>query len=207
VGELGPWEPLSPDGVEAVLSDASFAWWLGGGWSLDLLIGAQTREHHDIDVVVLRPDLARVRAHFAAWDLHVADPPGTGALRPWFPGAPLRADLHDVWCRRGASEPWCLQVMVDDVDGSEWVYRRDRRIRRPVAGLSGRASRSGRSALAPEIQLLYKSTSLREKDQVDFDRVVPLLVAEDRDWLSSALALSSPGHMWLERLADGPAGS
>lgn len=205
MGELGPWKPLSPDGVAAVLAGASFAWWFAGGWSLDFLIGEQSREHHDIDVLVLRPELARVRAHFATWDLHVADPPGKGTLCPWPSGATLNADLHDVWCRRGADEPWCLQLMVDDVDGGDWVYRRDRRIRRPIASLGGRASRSGRSSLLPEIQLLYKSTDLREKDQVDFDCVVPFLTAEERAWLYSALMFSSPEHEWLERLVDAPA--
>lgn len=206
MADLGPWEPLSPDDAQTVLSGVPFVWWLAGGWSLDLLIGRPTRDHHDIDVTVLRPELAQVRDSFAAWDLHVADPPGTGTLRLWPLGTMLGAELHDVWCRRRPGEAWCLQIMVDDVDGDAWMYRRDIRIRRPVASLSGRASRPGCAVLSPEIQLLYKSEGLREKDQADFDRFSALLTEEERTWLRGALELASPEHPWLDCLAQPPTG-
>ena len=158
---LGPWEPLTPAAVRALFAGAGFSWWIAGGWSLDLLVGRQTRRHTDIDVTVLRPDIALVRARFATWDLHVADPPGSGTLRPWPVGAELTPELHDVWCRRAEGEPWRVQIMIDDVEREEWVYRRDARIRRPLAALRGRASYPDMPVLSPEIQLLYKSKGQR----------------------------------------------
>jgi hypothetical protein len=176
-------------------------WWIAGGWSLDLLVGRQTRRHADIDVTVLRADADAVRAHFAAWDLCVADPPGAGTLRPWRLGEELATDLHDVWCRRGPGEPWRFQIMIDDTEDEDWVYRRHARVRRPLATLWGRASSPDMPVLSPEIQLLYKSKSRREKDEVDFARVLPLLTEEEKKWLGLALDLVAPGHPWSDRIS------
>lgn len=206
MADLGPWEALSPEGVRALFADAPFAWWLGGGWSLDRLAGYQTRDHADTDVQVLRPEAPRVRGWLAHWDVHVADPPGTGTLRPWPLDEELGAGLHDVWCRRAEGDPWRLQLMVADVEGEDWVYRRAPRIRRPVTSLAGRASAPGLPVLAPEIQLLYKSKGGREKDQADFVRFAPLLTGGERGWLRGALETASPGHPWLPALG-GPAGT
>ena len=72
---------MSPEEVTDVLADLDCAWWVAGGWALDLHLGKQTRAHADVDVLVLRDDLRKVRCHLSGWDLHAADPPGT--LRPW----------------------------------------------------------------------------------------------------------------------------
>jgi hypothetical protein len=175
-------------------------WWIAGGWALDLHLGRQTRPHHDLDVLVLRADLAGVRERLRGWDLHAADPPGAGRLRPWPEDELLPAALHDVWCRETPTSPWALQLMVDDTDGADWVYRRDPRIRRPVAELHGPASTPGRPVLAPEVQLLGKSRTGRAKDVADLYAVVGSLDAHQRDWLRRALTTVDPGHGWLEIL-------
>jgi hypothetical protein len=53
---------------------------------------------------------------------------------------------------------------------------------------------------APEIQLLYKSKSIRPKDQTDFDTVIGLLDKDARAWLRKSLAIMSPYHAWLSSL-------
>lgn len=157
--------------MAAVLEAFDVPWWLAGGCPLDAFLGRQTRDHADIDVSVLRRDQAAVRAHLAAWDLHVADPPGT--LRPWTSDV---ATAHDVWCRRTPGEPWAFQLMLEDSDGDDWVYRRDPRVRRPIASLGDRV-------LVPEVQLLYKSKDPRPKDLADRALVLPLLSETAREWL------------------------
>jgi len=202
MADLGPWEPLTPRDVQELFAGVAFPWWLAGGWSLDQLAGHQTRAHGDTDVLVLRPDAARVRAQLRAWDVHVADPPGAGMLRPWPEDETLPPALHDVWCRSAPEGPWRLQVMVDDVEGDDWVYRRNRRVRRPVATLGGRASAPGLPVLSPDIQLLYKSAHLRPKDEADIARFAPLLDAAERAWLHAALRTVSPDHPWLRQLDE-----
>jgi hypothetical protein len=86
----------------------------------------------------------------------------------------------------------------DDVD--DWLFRRDNRIRRPVTTLFGRASRPGLPVLAPEVQLLYKNGSHREKDADDFVSALPHLAVDERNWLRDALRATRPDHDWIGRL-------
>lgn len=200
--ELGLWEPLSVDAVNRLLQSATVPWWIAGGWAIDLHLGHRSRAHADIDVLVLRPHLQDLRGCLAGWDLYAADPPGT--LVPWPAETSLPLGVHDVWCRPSRQHPWQLQLMVDDLtadDDTAWVYRRDERIRRPWAMLTGPASQSGRPVLTPEIQLLYKSHQPRPKDQTDFAALSDELSDDQRRWLLDALLLTQPNHPWIHRLA------
>lgn len=125
--------------------------------------GRETRAHADVDVLFLRADQAAVQRHLAGWDLQAADPPG--CLRPLVEGESLATGIHDVWCRRSPSSPWSPQLVIDESDGDQRVYRRDARIRRSVVGLAGPASNAERRVLSPDVQLLYKSADPREKDE------------------------------------------
>jgi len=196
--ELGRWDPMRPQRAATELAGLPTPWWIAGGWAIDLLLGRQSRVHGDLDVLILRRDHTEVREHLADWDLHAADPPGT--LRPWPVGEVLPVHVHDVWCRRDAGSAWELQLMIDDTDGDDWVFRRDARIRRPIAALSGRASTATLPVLSPDVQLLYKSKGLREKDVADFEVIRPHLASRERDSLRAALETASPGHPWIERL-------
>lgn len=189
-----PWSPLDPAALPGLLGGVGAPWWLAGGWAIDAFVGEVTREHEDTDVLVLRRDQAVFRSALASWDLHAADPPGT--LRPWPVGETLPLEVHDVWCRPTSSSPWALQLMIDDTDGEDWVYRRDARLRRPVSSLAGPASDVRRQVLAPEVQLLQKSKGLRPKDEADLAVAAPLLSPAARSWLRDALDLVSPGHPW-----------
>jgi GNAT superfamily N-acetyltransferase len=170
-------------------------WWIAGGWALDLFLGYESRPHADTDVLVLRRDQSAVHQALSGWDLHAADPPG--ALRPWESGEELPVCVHDVWCRASAGAPWALQVMLAEAVGDAWVYRRDRRVRVPLAAL-GRVSPDGLPYLAPEVQLLHKARPIsRPKDVADFAAVAPRLPADRRAWLRDALVLCAPAHPWL----------
>ena len=53
----------------------------------------------------------------------------------------------------------------------------------------------------PEIVLLFKAKHAhRDRDQSDFEAVVPRLEPERRRWLAEALEQVHPGHPWLDRL-------
>jgi lincosamide nucleotidyltransferase A/C/D/E len=49
-------------GVLSLLQRAGLTAWVDGGWGVDALLGEATREHADLDLVVLRPQLAAVRS-------------------------------------------------------------------------------------------------------------------------------------------------
>lgn len=196
--DLEPWEPMLPADVTDLLRQATFPWWIAGGWAIDLYLGRQTRPHDDLDVLILREDQLAVQQALSGWDLHAADPPGT--LRPWLASEVLPAEVHDLWCRRTPSSAWSLQVMIDDASDGVWTYRRDDRIRRPVDDLDGNACDGDPRVLAPEIQLLQKSKTPRPKDEADFLAVKDLLGPDQRTWLVQCLTLTAPTHHWLAQL-------
>lgn len=196
--ELAPWDPMSPREAAIEFTAWPHPWWVAGGWAIDLLLGRQTRPHGDLDIIVLRRDQARVRDLLSTWDVYAADPPGV--LRRWPIGEILPEHVHDVWCRRRPGAAWELQLMIEDTDGDEWVFRRDPRVRRSIESLTGRASTADLPVLSADVQLLYKSRDARAKDLADLEAVGPHLTSSERDWLRCALGIVSPGHPWISLL-------
>ena len=195
---LGSWSPLSLPAVAQLLAGVREPWWIAGVWAIDLFVGRTTRAHDDVDVQIRRDDQLAFQAALATWDLHAADPPGT--LRPWRRGEVLPPAVQDVWCRPAPAAPWAFQFMLADTVGDQWVFRRDRRVRRSLAALT-RRSDAGLPYVAPEVQLLFKARATpRPKDEHDFAIAHGLLNTEARAWLAAALTLYSPDHPWLTRL-------
>jgi len=157
------WRALEPRDALELMRGYDGPWWVGDGWALDLFLGRTTREHADLDVVVLRDDQERVCDHFAGWDLQVAH---GGELRPWR-GERLELPLHNLWARR-TEGPWELELLLMESNGHEWRFRRDERVTLPLAQVG--MERDGIPHLAPEIPLLYKAKEPRPSDEADFRR-------------------------------------
>ena len=192
------WQPLTVDEVASLLAGLRVPWWIAGGQAIDLFVGRQTRSHGDTDVLIRRQDQLAVQTHLWAWDLHRATYPG---LAHWEKGAFLTGRFRDIWCRPNARAPWMLQLMLLDTDGDQWVFKRDRTIRGPLSDL-GSYSASGICYLRPEIQLLYKAKAkTMEKDQADFEVVLPLMPKASCAWLLDGLTKRFPeGHDWIQSL-------
>lgn len=71
---FGVWQPWYPHEVARFFSSLVVPWWIAGGWALDLFLGAQTRDHDDIDVQILRRDQQEVRVLLHGWDVQAAPP-------------------------------------------------------------------------------------------------------------------------------------
>lgn len=192
--EHGVWQPLSPREATSLLSVLRIPWWIAGGWAIDLFVGRTTRPHDDIDVQIIRDDQLAIQELLLAWDLHAADPPGT--LRPWKRGEVLPPHVHDVWCRPDATSPCALQLMLADTEDDRWIYRRDRRVSRPLSVLTRRTTENI-PYLTPEIQLLFKARHPRPKDESDFAVALPFLDDDARAWLGDALRMCYPNSPWL----------
>lgn len=201
MSDLGRWEPLTPLQVVTLFRqhDIHQAWWIAGGYAIELFVGQALRSHADIDVLLLRRDQHVVHEVLAGWDIQAADPPGQ--LRPWTAAETLPEHVHDIWCRENTSAPWRLQFMIDSSDGQQWHSRRDRRVTRPIDRL-GRRTPDGWPYLSPEVQLYYKAKPANQlaKDEIDFVAAVPHLDELARRWLDQALALTNPAHHWRDAL-------
>lgn len=191
------WQPLSLQETLSLFAAAPFTWAIGGGYAVEQFLGKQIRAHEDVDVIIFRDEQLQAQAWLNGWLLYAADPPGT--LRKWHTGEFLPKGVHDIWGHRPESDAWQFQFMVAEVEGDEWCYRRDPRVRGKRADLF--TDYNGVRCVRIEVQLLFKSKGRRPKDVLDFHTAAPRMTAEARGWLKSNLALLYPeGHPWLDVL-------
>jgi hypothetical protein len=146
-------------------------WCLAGGHAIELAVGHSFREHADIDVLIAHRDHQLLADVLPGWEIHAADPPGT--LRLTEAGEVLRDDIHDLWCRPAAREPWRVQVMLNDHD--------------PEIRWAGDIP-----YLAPEPQLRRKARHPRAKDEADLVAALPVLTDEERRRLYDSLPDDHP---------------
>jgi hypothetical protein len=182
----GQWRALEPRDAAAMLAPVTVPWWIAGGWALDLFVGTQTRQHKDLDVGIARSSAPAVLSALGDWEFFEAK---DGAL--YRPDAVPRAQVNCLWGRPLGERDWSLELLLEEVEQDEWVYRRARSIRVALARALRRDA-SGLNYLAPELQLIYKARSAREEDQADYARVLPLLDRNARDWLEQALETAHP---------------
>jgi hypothetical protein len=101
------------------------------------------------------------------------------------------------------SPQWELELVLDELDGELWIFRRDAGITRSLSRAI-RRNQEGPAYLAPEIQLLYKARAIRAQDQADFYQVVPHLDPTEKAWLRESLITMDPEHSWISMLKTGP---
>ncbi len=192
------WQPMLVTELAEVFSKFKPDWRIAGGWAIDLFLGKQTRTHSDLDILIERNDQAALQTLLSDWDVWVSDPPGT--LRPWITGEFLNKGIQDIWCRRSLNDPWRFQVMLFDVEDGDWIFKRDESIRRSLKSVT-LGTNEGFSILTPEVQLLYKSKSLRDKDMLDFENTLTAMNTAQKRWLKEALIkVYGDKHEWIKRL-------
>ncbi len=193
-----PWNPLTPAEAAALFASWDRFWCIAGGWSIDLHAGTRSREHEDVDVLVLRRDLDALHAQLSGWELWVAWF-WEERLHPWLNGESIPDRAHDIWCRETGADRWRFQLMVMDHNEDHWTFRRDWSIGGPLESLAHDVD--GVPVIAPEIQLLYKGNGTRRpKDEADFLTALPHLSPKQRGWLREALASREPDHPWVAAL-------
>ena len=183
--------------IGSLLRELPCPWFVCGGWALDLFLGRVTRTHKDVDVAVARDDQFVVRDYLRrrGWALEKAV---GGELTPWADGERLDLPAHAVWCRNDDHDPDFFEVLLNEIDGGRFRFRRDQSVTLAPGRLSFRHS-SGLPVLAPEVVLLYESNRPEEYD-ADFRRAVQALSEEGRAWLKNALGKLSARHPWADSL-------
>jgi hypothetical protein len=179
--------------VRSLLSALTVPYWIAGGWAIDLAVGRVTRDHADVDIMLLERDEHALRTDLTQVDVQLIGRDGQSG--PWPAGrrllagpglGPRRPIGADRLVLHSKNLPLPAEVLLASAVGASWVYYRGARcISRPLAGIT--RNRDGISFLAPEVVLLFKSRSASEKDQRDVETALPVLNAEQRSWLHGAL--------------------
>jgi len=170
-------------------------WGIAGGWALDLFLGHESRPHADVDIAILRADHSLLRSQLSGRFHKVVD----GQLAEWPAGEVLPLSVHEIYLTRPDGHGLEFLLNEHDPERQEWVFRRDGRIRRPLA----EAFVVGPVPyLAPEIVLLYKAKAPAAKDDADFHAVLPHLQHTQRSWLRQALDMTASGHPWARLISQ-----
>jgi len=219
--------------VGSLLSGLSVPWWITGGWAIDLAVGHLTRDHADVNVMMLERDEHALRGLTGVSIQLIADgqPPG-----PWRAGRRLTAGpapgpkppvtgpgrhVGDRLLLGGEDLPLPAEVIPASAVGPFWVYRQGPRIfARPLSDIT--RYWHGVPFLAPEAVLLIKARPGTDRprtddDQRDFEAALPVLSAGQRSWLKDAIErpprLQEPAqrqqqpprqHRWAAQLAASP---
>lgn len=171
-------------------------WFVAGGWAIDLHLEQVTRPHADIEVAIFRTDQLALHSYLKGWRLQKVI---HGELSAWQQDEFLNLPTHEIHCSNETCDPQHVEVLLNETDRNEWIYRRNERIRRPLAQCH-LVSKEGIKYLCPEIVLLYKSKNPGAKDEQDFDRIIRYIDAEGRERLRASIAACEAGHDWLHRL-------
>lgn len=199
----GPWARRTPSDAAELLADYPGMWWIAGGWAIDAFTGTE-RDHADLDVCVLVDELPVLRRHLSgrldAWAAV------GGALSPVLPDVEPAGAAADVlpdgcgqlWTRRSGTDPWEYDILLAPGSPDLWIYKRDDAFQLPMS--EALWQHDGIRYLRAEIQLLYKASRRRAKDEADFAEILPYLDKNRRRWLRMALHSTLPDHPWLDRL-------
>jgi lincosamide nucleotidyltransferase A/C/D/E len=132
--------------------------WLDGGWAVDALLGAQTRPHKDVDIILRVSDLPKLRDILANRGFEIRNG-GTESNFVLADRSGLEVDVHPIVFDRDGNGVYRME------NGSDWIF--------PAAGFSGRGFVQGVSVrcLSPEVQVLCHAHGYvpTEKDLRDME--------------------------------------
>jgi hypothetical protein len=198
VPEIALWDAWRPEQVARRLEGVDVPWYVAAGWAVDLFLGGDHREHEDLEIAVPNARLDEVVALFPELSFCVIT--GPQEATPLANARDRLEDTHQTWARERETGLWRFDVFREPSDVDTWVCRRDESIRLPYDRVIERTE-DGIPFCRPEIALLFKAKHWkRDKDQADFQAVVPRLETERRVWLATALERIHPGHAWVEAL-------
>jgi hypothetical protein len=171
---------------------AGLEWILAGGFALELFVGKNYRNHTDIDILLKREDQKELLKYIEKSKIFVAE---NGKLLSFEEKLFYKFPVQDIWILNEDFSAWCLQIMLYDVEDGFWIYKRNKNIKVEYDCLFW--EKDGIKLIKPEIQLLYKSKSIRPKDEEDFQIVSKKLDENAKKWLNNTLTQCYGQHKWI----------
>jgi hypothetical protein len=190
------WDAWSPNELALRLREATLPWYVAGGWALDVWHGTQTREHEDLEFVVMRNDADYFRSILRGIDFFAVK---NGTIEYLPPTARLPSDVWQLWGGDMRQGCWRVDMMIEPGTRDLWIYKRDQTIRM-ARSEAVRVSTTGIPYLAPINVMLFKAKHCRKKDHRDFEFSRQYLSFEEKEQLIFWLSKLHPGHEWIENL-------
>ncbi|ULG74562.1 nucleotidyltransferase domain-containing protein [Macrococcus brunensis] len=180
------WQPYSVEHLHKIFKEADFPWGIAGGWAIDLYIGSQTRQHNDIDIMILNCDFQKIFAYLCRFTIYTAK---DGELSIW-DGQRLD-DSYSLWVSEDDNSPFRFQIMLIEVNEDKWLYKRNNEIQGNLNSLFIKSVEEI-PIISPEIQMLYKldSDCVRPKDLEDFKAIKDHLNVRQKNWLMNYLSFN-----------------
>lgn len=185
-----------PRKIAAVMQNFHADWFVAGGWAIDLYLGKISRPRDDIEIAIFRRNQIALQKYLNDWLLQKIE---NSVPSVWSRNEFLELPVHEIHCFHETCEPQNFEVLLNERNDNEWIYRRNERVSKSLTEMYSMTN-SGIRFLRPEIVLLYKSKNPRAKDERDFESVVDHLDAESKKWLANALAICDLKHDWLRKL-------
>jgi hypothetical protein len=199
--DINAWQPWTPNEVYKRFAGIDAPWCVVGGWAIDLWLGEQTRPHDDIEISILREDLAQFRAALPDCEFFAA---GSGKVTRLGPAEPA-TEIHQVWCLEKETKKWRLDIMIEP--GSRqtgafgtWHFKHDPSICK-ARNETVLRDWNGVPFMCPEVVLLFKAKNIRAKDQFDFESVLSTFHTQQY-WLAEAIEKVYPRNPWIEKLRN-----
>jgi len=162
------WEAWTPSEVAQRMSGVAAQWYVAAGWALELFTADAAREHDDLEIAVPAALFGDIVTAFPGFEWDVA---GDGQVWPY---PDQSANHYQTWLREPATGRYRVDVFREPHVGDRWVCRRDASITLPYSELILRTS-DGIPYAIPEAALLFKAKQVREKDEADFERALPMM--------------------------------
>ena len=190
------WDAWRPEEAHRLLADVAAPWYVAAGWAIDLFLGAQRREHEDLEIAVPSDRFGEIVEALSGYEFFVV---GKHIACPLVRAGELLETYHQTWLLDRAAGVWRLDVFREPSDGDTWIARRHESIRLPYEQLIQR-TKDGIPYALPETILLFKAKHTRPKDDGDLAAVAAAALARAAAVACGGAELAHPGHRWLAEL-------
>lgn len=171
--------------VAGIMSKFGFSWFIAGGWAIDLFLDRETRVHDDIEIGIYRKNQMHLYRYFEKDKKHYMDNRSRTGKRERLEWRKeyLRLPVHELYIEHGGFE---MEVLLNESDGSDWVYRRNEKIRLDEKKAL-RFTGDRIPYLSPEIVALYKTAEMRGKDIDDISNALTAMTESQKTWLFGSI--------------------
>ncbi len=146
--------------IIAILERASIRAWLDGGWGVDALLGEQTRDHHDLDLIIHSDDMPKLKDALTTVGFQI-QPGATSTNCVLSDKRGREVDIHPIEFDENGFG------IFDMPDGRRWPFPP-----RAFAGLGRVGSRQVRCLSADaQVQCHEQGYEPAEKDLHDMERL------------------------------------